>query len=496
MEPWQQFRDLFTGSLTAYGEWVPDRDPPASTKHSKPSDKQYQDHLKGVTGLGIVPVNSEGMSRFGAIDIDIDTIDHALLYKNVAQKSFALNVCRSKSGGAHLFLFVKTAIQASQVRQILGRWAAILGYPTAEIFPKQNKTTKENHGSWINLPYFGGDTTTRYCVGPDGSLSLAEFLNGVVYFDPKVPEKTVLPNDGPELPPCLARMEKDGVVAGYRNSALFNYAVFYRKSSPENWETKVATQNSQYFNPPLEYREVSGVVDSVSRARYQYSCDQEPLVSLCDRKTCITLPFGVGHMPWQEHGSYDDLSAQNLRKLLTNPPKYILEVNGKDITMDWEDLFTFQRFKSKVGKEANLIIASIKQASWEQTVKDLLATKVDIVAPVGASTMGLVIEKFQEFLVLRERATEKEDILRGLPIQVGGLVMFRMTDFKHYLQGAKLDKVEGADFFLALSSQGVKHQDLVVNGREIEVWTYPIKNIKEQTEDFKVPNFEKDFNEV
>lgn len=495
MDTTTRFVELFAGSTSAYGEWFPDRVPPAVTRHSQPLHSNFQAHLDGTVGLGIVPVNKEGLSSFAAIDIDVDTIDHSRLYDEVGRLGLPLTVCRSKSGGAHLYLFMKSpGLSAAHIQKVLGDWAKKLGYPTSEIFPKQKRVSAENDGSWINLPYFGGDKTTRYAVGPKGAMSLKEFVEGVpLYGGQPIAESNVVPESGAILPPCLAKLREVGIIEGYRNNSLFNFAVFYRKSSPENWQALVTQQNSQYFSPPLDFREAAGVIQSASRNKYQYTCDQQPIASFCDREACVKLPFGVGHMPWDEDAEFDELDAKNCRKLTTDPPRYILEINGFDITLLWEELYSFVKFRSKLGQMLNLIIAPRKQASWEQTLRALIVSKIDIDAPEDASMMGLVVDKLHEFLVLRERATEREDILRGLPVQEGNDVIFRAVDFKRYLQAFKLDRVEGADLFLVVRAQGAHHKRIRLNGRLIGVWSYPLKHVEEQTQEFGVPDFAKDF---
>ena len=487
---------LFSGSQIAHGEWHPKREPDhAVTKHTPPTRKEFQDHLEGKVGLGIIPVNVEGLCQFGTIDIDIDTINHNLLYQEVTKHHFPLTVCRSKSGGAHLYLFAPTpGLTATVTQNLLRQWATALGYPRAEIFPKQRRSTPENIGNWINLPYFGGNTTTRYAVGPAGALSLEEFLGAVQFYDDKA--RVEIRAEGPDqLPPCLLSLQREGVTAGYRNQALLNYATFYRKAHPNDWEAKTSLQNSQYFSPPLDPKEVQGVLQSAGRHKYQYTCDAEPLRSFCNRPVCEKLPFGVGHLPWQESAAHDDLTITNCRKLLSTPPKYIVNVNGLDLQLSWEQFYNFQKFKSQVGEMLNFVIAPRKQASWEQTLRELLLGRTDIEAPDDASIMGLITEKLHEFLVLRERATEREDLLRGLPIQDGDSVLFRASDFKRYLQGFKLDKVEQSDLFLSIRTQGATHKRLRLNGRMTMVWSYPLKHVNEQTEDFKIADFAKDLEE-
>ena len=48
-------------------------------------------------------------------------------------------MCRSKSGGAHLFLFTEEPVTAEDLRNKLTQLAAVLGYGNCEIFPKQIK---------------------------------------------------------------------------------------------------------------------------------------------------------------------------------------------------------------------------------------------------------------------------------------------------------------------------------------------------------------------
>ena len=64
-----------------------------------------QDHLDGKTGVGAIPINEENKCKFGALDIDVYPLDHAALIKKLKQNKVPCVVCRSKSGGAHVFFF-------------------------------------------------------------------------------------------------------------------------------------------------------------------------------------------------------------------------------------------------------------------------------------------------------------------------------------------------------------------------------------------------------
>ena len=129
----ERFMRLFSGSENSHGFWDDVRG--AKTIREPASVEDYELHLAGRDGLGIVPVNQKGLCTFGAIDIDIDTINHKNLQQRVSQNELPLIVCRSKSGGAHLYVFLKSpGLDAAKVISSLKKWAALLGYGKSEIF--------------------------------------------------------------------------------------------------------------------------------------------------------------------------------------------------------------------------------------------------------------------------------------------------------------------------------------------------------------------------
>ena len=64
-------------------------------------------------------------------------------------------VCRSKSGGAHAFLFTKEFVPATVMRVKLKLIASAMGFAGVEIFPKQDyiRVDRGDTGSFLNLPY-------------------------------------------------------------------------------------------------------------------------------------------------------------------------------------------------------------------------------------------------------------------------------------------------------------------------------------------------------
>ena len=179
-----RFKAIFTGLDIAYGTYRIESEKSSGKQAGKavvvrkpPTDDLWQKHLEGVEpSLGIIPIRADNSCIWGCIDIDQYPLDHAGLIKKIRSLELPLVVCRSKSGGAHVFLFTKEPIPAAEMQKYLKGAAALLGEAGREIFPKQAEILVErgDTGNFLNLPYFGGDDTMRYAFTDDGQAATLE----------------------------------------------------------------------------------------------------------------------------------------------------------------------------------------------------------------------------------------------------------------------------------------------------------------------------------
>ena len=139
---------LFNGLDRAHGEYklVGDARPgqkfkgKAITKKAPVTEAKWQKHIDGEVGIGIIPIREDNCVYFGAIDIDsYENFDIVELEKIIYERQWPILVLRSKSGGAHLYIFCEKPIPATKIRIKLKQIAIALGHHTAEIFPKQDK---------------------------------------------------------------------------------------------------------------------------------------------------------------------------------------------------------------------------------------------------------------------------------------------------------------------------------------------------------------------
>ena len=146
-----KFKSIFLGLEIAYGQYQPGERGDNGKQKGKAfivrgqvTDELWSNHLAGKgPALGIIPITEDNSCRWGCIDIDEYNFDHTSFIKSIRDHKLPLIVCRSKSGGAHVFLFTKENIPASLMQSKLKEMAIILGYEGSEIFPKQTEILVE-----------------------------------------------------------------------------------------------------------------------------------------------------------------------------------------------------------------------------------------------------------------------------------------------------------------------------------------------------------------
>ena len=181
--------ELFRGFESAHGQYrVNSKEADgkmsgrALTISEPASEDNFKEHLNGGEYiLGIIPLLKDNSCHFGVIDIDIRgdvKLNETLESLEKKIRNTPLVLCRSKSGGAHLYLFCDPAIPAIDMVGKLNEFAAQLGYGGSEVFPKQiSRANERDRGNWINICYHNGDKTERYALHKGKKLTLKEFVD-------------------------------------------------------------------------------------------------------------------------------------------------------------------------------------------------------------------------------------------------------------------------------------------------------------------------------
>ena len=267
----EAFRKIFTGLMRAHGCTYVDKKGAdglkikgkSFVKREPVTDKLWEDHLNGIEpSLGIIPINEQNECRWGCIDVDKYNLDHKQLL-NKLPMGVPLWVCRSKSGGAHIFLFTTDFVPAKLMRDKLMSLSAVLGFGNAEVFPKQIELkSQDDTGNFLNLPYFNYKNTTRYCFDSKGqAIKIDAFLNSVEVgaLTPKELQDLKIerpPSEFDDGPPCLESLTKEKLDDG-RDRVMFQFRVYARKKWPDSWTDKLDEFNYKHFVNPFRHDEIS-----------------------------------------------------------------------------------------------------------------------------------------------------------------------------------------------------------------------------------------------
>lgn len=506
-----EFSRLFRGRDTHYGLYYPQETSKikrAKTCKGKITTKMWQSHLEGQEPfLGVVPITDGDGCYFGVIDFDYYAADHADLAKRVKDKGLPLVVCRSKSGGAHLFLFSADRMSAELVREKLSQFASMLGLdkiqakeneknPVIEIFPKQAKTAAAQCGSWINLPYWGGDKTERYAVDSDGrQLKLKDFL---AYAESKAITAAMLAgaggvsapsakNIGPGAPPCLDTLNALPNNAQEKgNTYLFNAGIYLKMWDSVGWQKRLVDMNADLTDPMSE-PDLAVVLRSLENGTFAYQCGQPPLNQHCDHRTCTRRTYGVGNFGGSATTGDTKLpSITELEKLETDPPLWSLKVDDKVVRLITDDLVNPKGFQKRVMEQCSIVFPVMKQDVWQGVIRTLMQDVKVVAAPEDAGIRGQFLGEVRSYLALYRRSESNEAVLRGLPWRdtESDSVYFKGAALTKFLKDTSIREYSKNQIWSVLKEAGAIEARLSVAEKTVTVWSMPYAFLDEQTTPF------------
>lgn len=496
------FFDLYKGLDRAYGKFkinntvTPDGEKVkgrATTEVGLYNVKLWNMHLNGNQGLGVVPIQDDGTCWWGAIDVDVYPLDIEDLERKVRKLGLPLLVIRTKSGGAHLTMFLKEPVPCKIVRNKLYEFAMALGHGGVEIFPKQTMLASiKDVGNWLNMPYFEHKNTTRYCVLNGKPLSARQFLT--LAHKVRITEEQLM-DIGVELagefedgPPCLQMIAKSGAPEGTRNNSLFAMGVYAKMKFDDDWEAKIEEMNVKHISPPLKSKEVQIIIKSAGRKDYFYPCNKAPLITFCNKDLCRKRQFGIG-----QGGEEFSLNLGSLLKIATEPPVWIIDIEGVRVQLDTEDLMMQERFRRQCVMAINKLPPLVKRQEWEKILRDKLESVEIVDAPVESRQATRINQYAFQYLVNTPPAKVKDEILLGRPWydRETDSIMFRGNDLIKYLDNNGI-RAEPRKIWASLRDGGTEHQQLRIKGTVTQVWKIPKSMVPEVSLDLP-PDLNEEF---
>ena len=497
----EKFKFIFEGLDIAYGQHQPNgsradgkQEGQSSVVRKEVTDELWEKHLKGEgPSLGIIPIRADNTTKWGCIDIDDYPIDTRNLILKIRKLKLPLVYCKSKSGGAHLFLFMKSTIASKTMKIKLSAIAALLGQSNAEIFPKQSgiQPEKGEVGNFLNLPYYHAMKTIRFAIKNNGErATLNEFYAMYDKYIVGDLDKVNIKGDEEAIkdgPPCLQALCDQGFPEGTRNNGLFNIGVYLKKFDPTNWEKILEKYNQKYMEPPLDHKEISIIVKQLNKKDYRYKCKDQPIVSYCNASVCKFRKYGVG-----ENNVMQEIGV--LTKLDSKPPIWWMEIPNPDpekpdykIQLSTEQLQSQPKFQLRVMEDTNSMPPLMKNSDWQQLI-DAKMKKAQI-TPVSSdgSVSGQFLAHLQEFCTERAQARTKEEIRQRRPWTQDdpeasdyGTTYFRLKDLHAHLIRNRFNHYGNSGQIIAALQDVIpgwnveKAQKFFkIKGRGVNVWGIP-----------------------
>ena len=445
-----RFIEIFTGLKRAHGCTYINTTPKEGVKlktksfvkREQVTSDHYKNHLHGVEpSLGIIPINEEDMCKWGCIDIDSYAgFDHQKLIRKIKTLNLPLVVCRSKSGGAHVFLFSEDFVEAKTMRDKLNQIRAVLGFGNAEVFPKQIELkSEEDTGNFLNLPYFNHEVSTRYAFKDDGSAATLEEFYGI-YNNAKQLDvgsiKVLRPNsEFSDGPPCIETLAAEKISEGGRNAALFHFGVYAKKKWPNNWKEKISWFHENYIVGDLDQREIDIIKNQHEKKDWGWKCNDVPMCNVCDKQLCKTRQFGIGNSVM-----FPELS--DLQEIQLEEPYYYLNIDGKRLKLPSAKYLRQQPlFEEACIAGIGIFPPTMKIKDWKILVNQLLSTREIIPPPKGTSKKDQLQNHLEEFCTNRTSTTvEKDDIKKGAVFTDEGKHYFLFDSFFYvFLQRRRWD---------------------------------------------------------
>jgi len=462
----KKYIQIFDGYKGAYGvaDWTNVKIDPVSGK-KKPdyrwnfepfTDQIYIDHLKGAKSVGIQPTNENSQVKFALIDVDPNNYvnyDKKFFIDKIQEFKLPLIPIESKSGGLHLFIFMKEFVSAALLVSFLSNLLPLFNLkPNNEIFPKQTKLTKDAEtgvlrpGQFINLPYY--KRTERPALNVDGTpFTFEQFIKVVEAnlvevknldaitegIDKQIYEGT--DEDFKDGPPCLAHLSKimkDPLFDG-RDRFMYNYHVFVKMKYRDTWKKKVKNAPVKYFEDQhanaWDDKLLNAKVRSWNRSEKGFSCTQEPISLHCKKGICVKKKFGVLA---GSKGNYPELT--NLKKIELDPePEFEFDVIKSDgfttatvHCKSVEHVTDQRKRRNAIAKDAEFVPPLIKS---DQAVLDALWKTQTVVSPPIGTTPKEKLHDVLHAKINGAKAQTDASFKTGTVLIEDGYAFFKFNKF-------------------------------------------------------------------
>ncbi len=427
------------------------------------------------------------MAQFGAIDIDPDYKNFNLrkYLKTIVEKKLPIIPVKSKSGGLHLYVFLKEKTKATVIRNFLDKLLFILELESnTEIFPKQTELGKtENgtpiNGNFINLPYY--NKKERVAVNPhDGTeFTLEQFLQVV---DANIKTASELEEFANSLvrdeltggaeefidgPPCLQALTKNKLTDG-RDRFLYNYMVFAKKKYPDNWDEKVLEAARNYFLYSSNWNDekVKLKIKQWKKDTKGHTCSEDPIVNHCIKSVCVKRKFGVASDKKKNWPMLSNLTQIDYKP---NPEWYftVEKPGGETVQVHANHVNKLRdqrELKGVLMEQAHIVPPTIKNSEFFE-IQTALFSKVDLIKPAEGTSQEEKLHEYLNEYVFQVLANSHTSFKNGATLMDDEYVYFVWSKFFNFLKNKEWKMKEDRTGVLMKTLYKIQDDDFVCRKR-------------------------------
>ena len=487
----ERFINIFEGSNDFYGQAkrIDNRlsvkvEVEAWTKKEPVSKQLWKNHLEGVgPQLGIAPLRKDGTCKWGAIDIDKNNYDYKELLNKIREKNFPLIMFRSKSGRAHVYMFMKDFYSAEEVKLVMNKFAAKLGIADIldRVYPMQINLESNMFGSWLNMPYFNHEEGSTFAYTDDFEDADVETFfemydkyaqDNLTDFLVEEVKEVVKPKKAKEKTiedfflPCVKNCLKDNngkVPSVNRNDFLLHKYVWsmravkaglknIEKFSTYNAKNLLKFFNKNYLQDPLEEKEIDNTILKSTDREYNYLCKRPDIKKYCDASACTRHVCGI-----TPQEALDLVEATqglgNITEYTSVPPIFYetVEVTQADkvkkfirVEMTGDVLINKKLWINALTSMGNfppIAIVKLKDAAFLDMQYERLEKRVKEKADEEASEEYEFKALVYDFIRKQTVSFLKEDLLENACYvdKKTSLLDFKLDNFMNYLKTQKIN---------------------------------------------------------
>ena len=384
------------------------------TIHEPLTSDKWQEHLDGKVRVGVRPENNE-KAKWGCIDVDPTT------YKNYSQKKYVgiiqeynlpLVPVKSKSGGLHLFLFLKDWASVEDIRKKLDEWNDTF-FMANEVFPMNKAVTMPYHNMNATTEFAFDDNSNPLMIGSFLTLAESKRLSVKELYNLKTnayePEA-----DWQHYPPCVQKLITDPWPGNNRNNFLFNILVLENKKTDGNLDIKALQEialdrNKQCFTKPMKSSEAKAIAKSVKMHGYHFKCPPKhnELVPICNKELCKTRKLGIGPQVPEMIDQFKEISYTRDTKTIY----FSFTYRDQRITVQPEDMKDEKSWRTKLLKYGIFWLSLPKTragpAPFELLLKEITARAIENEKMKFTDTVDE--EKYNTLKSFFEKTIEEDD---------------------------------------------------------------------------------------